>query len=542
MVVGSPGSGKTTLLELLIRQDISQGHGFCLIDPQGALADRVAYACAYRRRPFVFLDCSAPTLAGFNPFRRTTGDITAQVDRRVLALLKAWGAKSGDETPRLEKWLRCLFTLAITHSLTIHEAGLALRHPEFRASLAAKLPDSIVRFVIRDLENTSHKEFQNQVESTVNRLLRFEADSTPGLVLGTDSIDIPSLMERSGALVVKLPLGPHLSEIQQRTIGILLVNELYEAAMARRRGAVPFYFYIDEASLFATPELGKALDHCRQKGLHITFAFQHLWQFRAEDASLYHSVKNSARTKVVFRVDSRPDASELADDIVPGLAVPEVKDEIYGLSHKVIDTYLPTISSIKAFSMTDGRSSGKSWTSSTVEAKHLSYGFGQSSGEHESPAGDLLPFSGSSSSETYGKTDSESESESESTGASTSETSGSSLAISFAPATRHEPFVELRSRTFYTLEERRWRAAEEVMTLDRGQALVRLPNGSLERVAVPRPKPLLREDEAVQFLQGTLASYPTRAEIRAAIAERHQKLLAAPEDFRAPARKPTRRR
>src|SRR5262245_45541105 len=38
-VIGKAGVGKSKLLELLIRQDVDAGEGFCLLDPNGRLID-----------------------------------------------------------------------------------------------------------------------------------------------------------------------------------------------------------------------------------------------------------------------------------------------------------------------------------------------------------------------------------------------------------------------------------------------------------------------------------------------------------------------
>jgi DNA helicase HerA-like ATPase len=44
-ILGQTGTGKSTLLLNLMRQDLAQGHGFCLIDPHGDLAGQIAQDC-----------------------------------------------------------------------------------------------------------------------------------------------------------------------------------------------------------------------------------------------------------------------------------------------------------------------------------------------------------------------------------------------------------------------------------------------------------------------------------------------------------------
>ena len=63
-VVGKTGMGKTTFLERLIRSDIERGHGVCLIDPHGDLADAILAAIpTHRTNDIIVFDPSDPEYA-----------------------------------------------------------------------------------------------------------------------------------------------------------------------------------------------------------------------------------------------------------------------------------------------------------------------------------------------------------------------------------------------------------------------------------------------------------------------------------------------
>jgi DNA helicase HerA-like ATPase len=98
-VIGSSGSGKSKFLEWMVRQDLKEGQGFCLIDPHGTLYRDVLEYSAYKvlRRDIVLLNLSEPShIIAFNPFRRSAdGDISVQVDRRIAATMHAWGVENG---------------------------------------------------------------------------------------------------------------------------------------------------------------------------------------------------------------------------------------------------------------------------------------------------------------------------------------------------------------------------------------------------------------------------------------------------------------
>src|SRR5207253_1888478 len=108
------------------------------------------------------------------------------------------------------------------------------------------------------------------------RLMRFLCSGVirRTMGVGTSVLDFGQIMDEGKILLVNLGLSDTVSEEQRRLIGTLLISEMFEAAMRRPTGSRPHYLYIDEAGLFVTPELGKALDQCRKKGLHVTLAVQ----------------------------------------------------------------------------------------------------------------------------------------------------------------------------------------------------------------------------------------------------------------------------
>jgi type IV secretory pathway VirB4 component len=120
-VIGSSGSGKSRFLEWMIRGDLKNRQGFCLIDPHGEIYDAVvAYAARHvLDRDIILLNLSEPgSVVGFNPFRRSPdGDISVQVDRRVTATMHAWGVPNADLTPTLARTLRLIYTVMLEQGL-----------------------------------------------------------------------------------------------------------------------------------------------------------------------------------------------------------------------------------------------------------------------------------------------------------------------------------------------------------------------------------------------------------------------------------------
>lgn len=447
LFIGGTGTGKTTAMELQIRQDIVAGRGVALIDPMGALYDRTLAFCAYRKA----IGCRVPEIvlcnpsAGewvlpYNPFLRHDGDISVQVDRRVQATLRAWGQHSGDETPRLEKWLKCLYTVLVECNLTILEAAFLLDQQahDVRTTLMTGLTDPFIRNKMEQLSRYRAGEFLEQVESVENRLMRFLCSRTMRTMMGTgiNGLDFGSAMDEGHIVLVNLAPSRHFSREQQRLVGTLILTEFYETALTRQSGSRPFYFFIDEAARFVAPELGEALEQCRQKGLHFSLAFQHLEQFRQEDPRLYKAVKNNTRTKLVFAVPDREDAQELADDLFVGLAEPQIKIMHRHLSHLIEDirqaSKTTSVGNSESFGRGDSNSesrshsAGRNWTATSAQSRGFHESAGSSFAISEATSHQRSSGRSHSVSESESNTWGYAETESESTAESRSQSQGSS--------------------------------------------------------------------------------------------------------------------
>ena len=73
-VIGSSGSGKSKFLEQMMRGDLDNRQGFCLIDPHGSLYQDVLHYCSHKvlSREIVLLNLSEPAqVIGFNCFGRS---------------------------------------------------------------------------------------------------------------------------------------------------------------------------------------------------------------------------------------------------------------------------------------------------------------------------------------------------------------------------------------------------------------------------------------------------------------------------------------
>jgi hypothetical protein len=329
--VGASRTGKSKLVEWIAREMVREHQGFCLIDPHGFLYDDLLRWLAYvqpERDIVLFNPSSGSRVVGFNPFRRGTDDLGTQADRRVKATVKAWGQGDSDKTPRLERILRCLYHALIEqdHSLEVARYFLNLRQKEIRDYLIRFIASPLIREEWEDISTlTRLQDFLGQVESARNRMFRFLASDRIRHIVGLNinNLNLADIVEQGKILLVNLQPSGHITEEQARLMGTLLLNELWEIGMRRRRsteGKKPtdFFVIIDEFQKFLTPDIPAMLDQAAKYGLHLFLFHQHLAQLEKLDGQAYGSVVTNARIKLVFGGLSRDDARRMAEESFPG--------------------------------------------------------------------------------------------------------------------------------------------------------------------------------------------------------------------------------
>jgi hypothetical protein len=351
-VIGGSGTGKSKFLEWLIRQDIHEGRGLCVIDWHGTLYKNILEWCGHLDvgllndyRKLILLDPSASTsVTGFNPFMNIGADVATQVNRRIAATVKPWGEKNTNEMPTFERVCRLVYTFAVEQKETLPNASYLLEfdRPDLRELAAETAGDSRIRAQWRRLTRiTTSREWDEQVLSTDNRLTRFLTSRTIRRFMGlpTGNIDVRRAMDRGHIVLVNLGDSDFLSRDEARLFAALFLNEFFETTMRRAAGlrpgreASPFILYLDEFQEYITDDLSAMLDEVRKGGLHMVLAHQHLGHF-LENPRLRKSVLTNARIRAVFGGLDYEDASLLANEMfLPDLNTRQIKKAYYHTIH-----------------------------------------------------------------------------------------------------------------------------------------------------------------------------------------------------------------
>lgn len=530
-IIGSSGEGKSKFIEHLVRQDIINNNGLCLIDPHGYLYhDIVRWAetkgMLDRTRPkkIILFDPGAENWTfGFNPLATGGSEISFHVDAMVKAVAKVWGGEDSDRTPLLKRVLRVVFHTLVEKNLSLYEAQHLLNAADgsLREFLTHDIKDGIIRQQWAYFNQLKPKQLYDEFGSTINRLMEFLASPLIRAVVGQieNTIDFRKIMDEGYVLLVNLASKDKISDDNARLLGTLIVNDLLMKAKGRPEGSRPFYLYIDECARYVNEDTARILDECRKFGLHLILAHQHLAQLKKAGEDVYSAVMTDAKTKVIFGGLSTEDARVLAEQVFLGeLDLEEAKES---LNKPVVVGYIRTW--LKSHSKSQGRSESESNGSSQGEGQNS----GQSTGTTMDP-NNLNP-----SSQSEGKSSNSSSSSGSFSGSST----GWNESTSDGEHESLEPEMEERPGGVYNLEEQIYKSMALMVNQATQHAIIKLPKKHTKFVKTPTVEPgYARPSRVAEFKERCfeLADFAQpRGQAVAIIKARQRSLINAANEVRA---------
>ncbi len=460
-VIGSSGSGKSKFLEYMIRGDLRNRQGFCLIDPHGTLYTDVLNFSAhhYLGRDIILLDLSSPTsIIGFNPFQRAEGaDVSVQVDHRITATMHAWGVDNTDQTPTLERMLRLIYTVMIDQDLGLGQVQhlIDFTAGDVRSYLIERLESPLIQKEWQALQQLRAKDWRDETLSARNRLFRFLTSPALTRFMGLPgrTLDLREIMDQGKVLLVNLAPSDQLSEENARAFGALLINEFFETARRRRRDdrgrdPKPYFLYMDEFQNFVSLDIADMLDQVRKFGLFTILAHQ---RFGHLDENITDAVLTNCRIKAVFGGLPVVSARRMAEELFIGKLDPmKVKAAIYQTK------FWPQYSRDKVYTSgtAQGRSTSRSSTSGGSDSHYSSLSTTDSAAYAYDDwfslpqiAGTRTETTNRGSSSMSGSSSNWSESDTESDSTTESES------VADIPIFIPVPFQELSSIQYHSLEE-----------------------------------------------------------------------------------------
>ena len=327
-IIGKSGVGKTKLLELMMRQDIAQGYGLCLIDPHGDVVEATLdFIPENRIGDVVVIDPSDHAFpASFNPLANVDPLFKHQLTQGLIEVMeKQFGA---NWTPRLEHVFRftVLALLDYPHA-TMRGMISMLTDRNYRQKVVEYIEDDMVkRFWAIEFADWSEKFDTDAIIPLVNKLGQFLSDPTLRNIFGQkgNKIKLEELIQQKKIILINLSKG-RLGEENSSFFGSMFITKIKQAGMAR--AALPeserhdFYLYVDEFQNLVTETFENILSEARKYGLALTVAHQYMGQLLPR---VQAAVLGNVGSIVIFRVGG-DDAVTLKPEMAP---IFDVKDMI----------------------------------------------------------------------------------------------------------------------------------------------------------------------------------------------------------------------
>lgn len=311
-LIGSSGSGKSTLLLSLIKQDLEQNQGLCVIDPHGDLIDAVIENVPENRINDVILfdpsDAEYPV--GFNILHAKSLLEKTILSSDLVATFRRMSTSWGDV---MDSVLANAILALIESSRggTLYELKRFLVEKDFREEFLKSVTDDGVRYFWED----EFPLITGKPQASI--LIRLDAFLRQSLIRNIvcqkeNKLDFRGIMDNRKVLLIKLSQGL-IGEENAYLLGTMLVSRLYQSALSRQDSQERPYFwlYFDEFHHFITPSMERILSGTRKYHLGLILAHQEFRQIQARSQEVASSVLSNCYTRVCFRLGDN-DAEKFA--------------------------------------------------------------------------------------------------------------------------------------------------------------------------------------------------------------------------------------
>lgn len=320
-IVGKTGSGKSKLLELLLISDIQNGHGCCLLDPHGDLADELLkYVPKNRVKDMVYVDPSDKDFPiGFNPLESVIDYETRQhLSTFFISIFKKLFAAGWNQ--RMEHLIRYI-TLALLETPDSNVLGIPrmLADTTFRQRVIMQIKDPVVKgFWTNEFSASAEQYSREAVVPILNKVGQFISNPVVRNMIGQkkNALDFGKFMNEGKIVLLNISKGK-LGDDNTALLGAMFITKIQQAALARAN--IPedqrrdFYFYVDEFQNFATEAFSSILSEARKYHLNLTIAHQYIAQL-PEDVKA--TAFGNVGSLIVFPVGG-DDAAYLAKEFNP---------------------------------------------------------------------------------------------------------------------------------------------------------------------------------------------------------------------------------
>lgn len=326
-VIGQTGTGKSVFLNNVSGQDVGNGEGVCIIDPNGDLFEDVLARIPKERVKDVIVfdpsDLMRPLGLNMLEYDPRYPEQKTFLINEMMAIFDTLYDLKATGGPMFEQYTRNALLLLMddpADGYTILEIPRVLSDAEFRKKLLLKARNIITKdFWEKEAEKAGGEaSLANLVPYITSKFNTFIANDyvRPIIAQSKSTLKFREIMDEGKILLVNLSKG-RIGELNASLLGMILVGKLTMAAFSRTDTAVDarrdFYLFIDEFQNFTTPSIATILSEARKYRLCLTIAHQFIGQLSEE---IRNAVFGNVGSMVTFRIGAN-DAEFLVKQFAP---------------------------------------------------------------------------------------------------------------------------------------------------------------------------------------------------------------------------------
>ncbi len=331
-IIGKSGSGKTEFMKSLVKQDIEEGRGVCVIDPHGDFAeDALSFVPRERAEDVIYFnpgDTERPMGLNMLEYDPAYPEQKTFVINEMLKIFDKLYDMKATGGPMFEQYMRNAMQLIMDDpesGSTLMEIPKVLSDEDFRRYKLSKCKTPVVRdFWIKEAQKAGGEaSLQNMVPYITSKLTPFITNDVMRPIIGQQksAFNVREAMDEGKILLLNLSKGK-LGELNAYLIGMVLVGKILMSSLSRadmdRASRKDFYLYIDEFQNFLTDSITSILSEARKYGLDLIMAHQFIGQLteKGGDTKIRDAIFGNVGTMGAFRVGAE-DAEFLTREFEP---------------------------------------------------------------------------------------------------------------------------------------------------------------------------------------------------------------------------------
>ncbi|MEI7451837.1 MAG: type IV secretory system conjugative DNA transfer family protein [Candidatus Falkowbacteria bacterium] len=330
-IVGKSGTGKSVELLNMAIQDIENGDGVCVMDPNGDLIEDILNRIPPHRAEDVIVfspgDLERPLAMNLLEYDERYPEQKSFVINEVIGIFDKLYDLKATGGPIFEQYMRNALLLIMDDpesGSTLMEIPKVLADEDFRRMKLSRCKNpTVVDFWRKEAEKAGGEAaLANIVPYITSKLTPFVANDMMRPIIGQQksSFNMRDIMDNKKILMVDLPKGL-IGETNAYLLGMIIVGKILMAALSRTDMPAEkrndFYLYIDEFQNFTTNSICQILSEARKYALCLTVAHQYIGQLsKGQDAQIKDAIFGNVGTLMSFKVGSE-DADFLVKDFGP---------------------------------------------------------------------------------------------------------------------------------------------------------------------------------------------------------------------------------